>query len=81
MEYLKFFIIFGGVSSVLISIFMDSFTQRYIEGFMGELESRNPGEKEFLQAVREVVESVAPYVTENPQLMDQKILERVTEPD
>ena len=48
---------------------------------MGELEARNPGEKEFLQAVREVVESVAPYVVENPQLMDRKILERVTEPE
>ncbi len=46
---------------------------------MGDLESRNPGEKEFLQAVREVVESVAPYVVENPQLMDQKILERIAE--
>ena len=60
---------------------MDSFTQRYVDGFMGALEARNPGEKEFLQAVREVVESVAPYVTENPQLMDQKILERLTEPE
>ena len=60
---------------------MDNFTQRYIEGFMGELESRNPGEKEFLQAAREVVESIAPYVMENPQLMDQKILERITEPE
>ena len=39
---------------------MDSFTQRYVEGFMGELEARNPGEKEYLQAVREVIESVAP---------------------
>ena len=60
---------------------MDNFTQRYVKGFMGELEARNPGEKEYLQAVREVIESVAPYVTENPQLMDQKILERVTEPE
>lgn len=60
---------------------MEDFAQRYVEGFMGELEARNPGEKEFLQAVREVVESVAPYVVENPQLMDRKILERVTEPE
>ena len=60
---------------------MDNFTQRYVKGFMGELDARNPGEKEYLQAVREVIESVAPYVTENPQLMDQKILERVTEPE
>ena len=60
---------------------MDSFTQRYIDGFMGDLEACNPGEKEFLQAVREVVESVAPYVVENPQIMDQKVLERIAEPE
>ena len=60
---------------------MDNFTRNYIEGFMGEVIARNPGENEFHQAVREVVESVAPYVTENPQLLDQKILERIVEPE
>ena len=60
---------------------MDKFTRNYIEGFMGDVIARNPGESEFHQAVREVVESVAPYVTANPQLMDQKILERIVEPE
>ena len=60
---------------------MDNFTRNYIEGFMGEVIARNPGENEFHQAVREVVESVAPYVTENPQLMDLKVLERIVEPE
>ena len=60
---------------------MDPFTQKYIEGFMGDVIARNPGESEFHQAVREVVESVAPYVTANPHLMDQKILERMVEPE
>ena len=60
---------------------MDKFTEKYVEGFMGELIARNPGESEFHQAVREVVESVAEYVTANPQLMDQKILERIAEPE
>ena len=48
---------------------------------MAELVARNPGEPEFHQAVREVVESIAPYITENPQLIDQKILERLVEPE
>ena len=48
---------------------------------MEELIARNPGEVEFHQAVREVVESVAPYVTANPYLMDLKILERMVEPE
>lgn len=60
---------------------MDNFTRKYIDSFMSELVARNPGEKEFHQAVREVVESVAPYVMAYPHLMDQKILERMVEPE
>ena len=60
---------------------MDKFTRNYVDGFMAELIAKNPGETEFHQAVREVVESVAPYVTANPYLMDLKILERMVEPE
>ena len=60
---------------------MDKFTEKYVESFMAELIARNPGEKEFHQAVREVVESVASYVTSYPHLIDQKILERMVEPE
>ena len=60
---------------------MDKFTQNYVDRFMDELIAHNPGEKEFHQAVREVVESVAPYVTSYPYLMDLKILERMVEPE
>ena len=60
---------------------MDKFTQNYIDGFMAGVIARNPGEKEFHQAVREVVESVASYVTAYPHLMDLKILERMVEPE
>ena len=60
---------------------MDNFTRKYIDSFMSELVARNPGEKEFHQAVREVVESVASYVMAYPHLLDQKILERMVEPE
>ena len=60
---------------------MDRYTQKYIDGFMDDLTSRNPNEKEFHQAVREVLESVAPYIVEHPYLMEQKILERIVEPE
>ena len=60
---------------------MDQLTQNYINGFMAELTAKNPGEKEFHQAVREVLESVAPYMTEHPYLIEQKILERIVEPE
>lgn len=60
---------------------MEKFAKNYVEKFMDELVAKNPGEKEFHQAVKEVVESVADYVVEYPHLMDQKILERMVEPE
>ena len=41
---------------------MDKQTQAYVDSFMAELIAKNPGEKEFHQAVKEVVESVAPMI-------------------
>ena len=48
---------------------------------MAELEKKNPAQSEFIQAVREVVESVIDTVNENPVYLKNKILERITEPD
>ena len=64
-----------------IDTYMDRFTQKYVDGFMADLTAKNPNEKEFHQAVREVLESVAPYIVEHPYLMEQKILERIVEPE
>ncbi len=52
-----------------------------IHSFMKGVQRRNPGEPEFLQAVREVVEDVMPYVVERPEYREAQILERMTEPD
>jgi len=60
---------------------MNTEVNRYIEDFMASLIARNPGEKEFHQAVHEVVESLASYIIENQQLRKMKILERITEPE
>ena len=54
---------------------------KYIEDFMANVEARNPHEPEFFQAVHEVVESLAPFILENPVLMKNKVLERMTEPE
>ncbi len=51
---------------------MEKFEKNYADRFMAGLVEKNPGEKEFHQAVREVVESVADYVVEYPHLIDQK---------
>ena len=52
-----------------------------LEQFMAGLVRRNPGEPEFHQAVREVAESVIPFVTAHPEYEEARILERLTEPD
>ena len=48
---------------------------------MADLERKNPGESEFHQAVRTVLESVAPYLVEHPELQAAKIMERIVEPE
>jgi glutamate dehydrogenase (NADP+) len=50
-----------------------------VEQFMAKVMATNAGEKEFHQAVREVVESLMPFVEENPRY--QGILERIVEPE
>jgi len=45
------------------------------------IKDRDPGEKEFHQAVREVFESVKPVLDRNPQYRKDAIPERITEPE
>ena len=62
-------------------IMTDKLTRQYIDSFMADLIRKNPGEPEFHQAVSEVVESVAPYIMQYPYLREQKVLERMVEPE
>ncbi|TDF37638.1 NADP-specific glutamate dehydrogenase [Alteromonadaceae bacterium M269] len=48
---------------------------------MDGLVARNPGESEFHQAVNEVAESIVPFIFENKKYLENRILERMTEPD
>ena len=52
-----------------------------IEEFMSYIEAKNHGEKEFHQAVREVVESLWDFLKDHPDYVHAKILERITEPE
>ena len=52
-----------------------------VEEFMGSVRRRDPEQKEFHQAVHEVVESVMPVLDRHPELRQAKILERVVEPE
>lgn len=60
---------------------MNQFAKSYADGFMADLVAKNPGEREFHQAVREVLDSVAPYIMDHPYLLDQKIMDRIVEPE
>ena len=51
------------------------------EEFMKKVAEKNPGELEFHQAVREVVESVMPFIEKNPKYQKAKVLERMVEPE
>lgn len=52
-----------------------------VEQFLGQVVARNPGQPEFHQAVREVLESVMPVVESTPAYRQAKILERLVEPE
>jgi glutamate dehydrogenase (NADP+) len=53
----------------------------YVKSIIEATECRNPGEREFLQAVREVLESLTPVLEVHPEYREQHILERIVEPE
>jgi glutamate dehydrogenase/leucine dehydrogenase len=53
--------------------------QEKVDKFMAKVIAKNPGEKEFHQAVKEVVESLLPFIEKNPKY--DGILERIVEPE
>ena len=58
-----------------------SFKSEYLEKVYKTVEKRNPGQKEFLQAVSEVFASLEPVVEKHPEIERNAILERMTEPE
>ena len=53
----------------------------FVDDFMNQVVAKNPGEPEFHQAVREVVESLVPVLERHPKYLENKILERIVEPE
>ncbi|MBR1628553.1 MAG: NADP-specific glutamate dehydrogenase, partial [Lachnospiraceae bacterium] len=53
----------------------------YLKGIFEGLEQRNGEQKEFLQAVQEVLESLEPVVEANPKLEEMGVIERLVEPE
>ncbi len=80
-QLVPFFYTFAESFLTLIQILFMSKHQSEINAFLKKVEERNSGEPEFLQAVREVAESIIPFTLENPQYRDARILERMVEPE
>ena len=55
--------------------------EKNVEAFMEKIVEKNPGEKEFHQAVQEVAESLMPFIEKNLRYKKAKILERIAEPE
>ena len=53
----------------------------YLKNVYAGLCQRNPGEKEFLQAVEEVLTSLEPIVERRPDIVKHKIIDRIVEPE
>ena len=53
----------------------------YIDGIYDKVVLKNPGEKEFHQAVKEVLDSLVPAIDKHPEFKKFKILERIVEPE
>ena len=53
----------------------------YLARVYAQVEQRNPGEKEFLQAVREVLESLQVICEKHPEYEKNGVLERIVEPE
>ena len=53
----------------------------YLKKVYADVEKRNAGEPEFLQAVAEVLESLEPVVEQNQKIVDSGVIERMCEPE
>ncbi len=54
---------------------------KYIEKVLADVKAKNANEPEFIQAVEEVLSTLAPVIEANPQYEKAAILERMVEPE
>lgn len=52
-----------------------------VDELMAKVIAKNPNETEFHQAVQEVAASLMPFINENPKYLNNKVLERMVEPE
>ena len=57
------------------------FKSQYLNELMETVVKRNPGEPEFHQTVKEVLESIEPVIEQSPEYVTSGVLERIVEPE
>ena len=57
------------------------FKSQYLSDLMERVIARNPGEPEFHQTVKEVLESIEPVLEKSPEYVESGVLERMVEPE
>lgn len=55
--------------------------QQYVNEVYETVKRRNPGESEFHQAVKEIIDSLVPVFAKHPKYQNEAILERIVEPE
>ena len=55
--------------------------KEYVEKIIESIKKRDEGDKEFIQAVEEVLTSLVPFIEKNPQYIENNILARICEPE
>lgn len=55
--------------------------EQYIKETIEKVKVKNKGEETFIQAVEEVLTSLTPFIEQNPQYIENNILERIVEPE
>ena len=56
-------------------------TEKYVQEIIEKVKTRDKGEETFIQAVEEVLTSLIPFIEQNPQYIENSILERIVEPE
>lgn len=54
---------------------------QYVNGVIEEVKKRNKGDQEFHQAVEEVLKSLVPVLDKHPEYVEERILDRLVEPE
>ena len=53
----------------------------FVQSFMENVKVKNPAQPEFIQAVQEVIESLAPVIERHPEYIEYKLLDRIVIPE